>query len=353
MRRESERLRGVNLLSKFGRITMSKIFSSEIDAILEGTSRSFYLSLKELPRPIRKQVSLLYLLARTSDTIADSERGDISRRLDALASFNDFCMNNSANPPVLNDISILQRNESELLLLEKVEKIVSILGEFSESDVEYIRKCLDIIISGQILDLERFSSETGKIIAIHTERELDDYAYRVAGSVGEFWTRMALQHLFEVDGESEQILFDRGIKFGKALQMINILRDIPADLSLGRCYIPSSSLADLGLKPRDLLDKSNMDIFRPLYNKYLDLTDLYFESAVDYIEKIPHRQFRFRGACMLPVIIGKRTSSLLRDGNVLDSENRIKIDRSEINKTVKNVVMAVPFRNSSQKILRD
>ena len=135
--------------------------------------------------------------------------------------------------------------------------------------------------------------------------------------------------------------------------MINILRDIPADLSLGRCYIPATSLADLGLNPEDLLDKGNMDIFRPLYDKYLDLTDLYFESAVEYIEKIPHRQFRFRGACMLPVIIGRRTSSLLREGNVLDSENRIKIDRSEINKTVRTVVMAVPFRNSSQKILRE
>jgi len=332
---------------------MSRIFNSEIDAILEGTSRSFYLSLKELPRPIRKQVSLLYLLARTSDTIADSERGSTSSRLDALESFNDFCMNKSDNPPVLKDISILQRNESERLLLEKIEQIVSILEEFSESDVEDIRKCLKIIISGQILDLERFSSKRGNIISIDTEKELDDYAYRVAGSVGEFWTTMALQHLFEIDEKSEQLLFDKGIKFGKALQMINILRDIPADLSLGRCYIPASSLADLGLNSVDLLDKGNMEIFRPLYNKYLDLTDLYFESAVEYIEKIPHRQFRFRGACMLPVIIGKRTSSLLREGNVLDSENRIKIDRSEIKKTVKNVVMAVPFRNSSQKLLRN
>ncbi|MAH98191.1 MAG: hypothetical protein CMA12_02420 [Euryarchaeota archaeon] len=332
---------------------MSRIFNSEIDAILEGTSRSFYLSLKELPRPIRKQVSLLYLLARTSDTIADSERGSTSSRLDALESFNDFCMNKSDNLPVLKDISILQRNESERLLLEKIEQIVSILEEFSESDVEDIRKCLKIIISGQILDLERFSSKRGNIISIDTEKELDDYAYRVAGSVGEFWTTMALQHLFEIDEKSEQLLFDTGIKFGKALQMINILRDIPADLSLGRCYIPASSLADLGLNSVDLLDKRNMDIFRPLYNKYLDLTDLYFESAVEYIEKIPHRQFRFRGACMLPVIIGKRTSSLLREGNVLDSENRIKIDRSEIKKTVKNVVMAVPFRNSSQKLLRN
>ena len=62
---------------------MSGIFDSELDSILEGTSRSFYLSLKELPNSIRPQVSLLYMLARTSDTIADSEQGDSSELLES------------------------------------------------------------------------------------------------------------------------------------------------------------------------------------------------------------------------------------------------------------------------------
>ncbi|SVA95754.1 uncharacterized protein METZ01_LOCUS148608, partial [marine metagenome] len=53
---------------------MADLLDTELDAILEGTSRSFYLSLKELPSGVRSQVGLLYLLARTSDTIADSER---------------------------------------------------------------------------------------------------------------------------------------------------------------------------------------------------------------------------------------------------------------------------------------
>ena len=63
---------------------MPGIFDSELDSILEGTSRSFFLSLKELPKAIRAQVSLLYMLARTSDTIADSEEGSPEERLIAL-----------------------------------------------------------------------------------------------------------------------------------------------------------------------------------------------------------------------------------------------------------------------------
>ena len=331
---------------------MSGIFNSELDSILEGTSRSFYLSLKELPRAIRPQVSLLYMLARTSDTIADSEGGEPRELLEALESYDDFTQGRTSEAPTLSSFSEFQTNKSEGLLLKNVETIVSRIEGFSESDQESIRSCLGIIISGQILDVNRFSLGAEDIPSIEKDDELDDYAYRVAGSVGEFWTRMSLAHLFKLDHEKENQLFENGVRFGKSLQMINILRDIPADLELGRCYIPRKSLEKYKLSPHDLLDKSKMEPFRPLYNEYLDLTSRYLESAIQYIEMIPHSQFRLRGSCMLPVIIGKRTVSLLRGRNVLDRKDRIKIDRSEIKEVVKQVVMAVPFKGSSKRLLR-
>ena len=331
---------------------MSGIFNSELDSILEGTSRSFYLSLKELPRAIRPQVSLLYMLARTSDTIADSEGGEPRELLEALESYDDFTQGRSSEAPTLSSFSEFQTNKSEGLLLKNVETIVSRIEGFSESDQESIRSCLGIIISGQILDVKRFSLGAEDIPSIEKDDELDDYAYRVAGSVGEFWTRMSLAHLFKLDHEKENQLFENGVRFGKSLQMINILRDIPADLELGRCYIPRKSLEKHKLSPHDLLDKSKMEPFRPLYDEYLDLTSRYLESAIQYIEMIPHSQFRLRGSCMLPVIIGKRTVSLLRGRNVLDRKDRIKIDRSEIKEVVQQVVMAIPFKGSSKKLLR-
>ena len=331
---------------------MSGIFNSELDSILEGTSRSFYLSLKELPRAIRPQVSLLYMLARTSDTIADSEGGEPRELLEALESYDDFTQGRSSEAPTLSSFSEFQTNKSEGLLLKNVETIVSRIEGFSESDQESIRSCLGIIISGQILDVNRFCLGAEDIPSIEKDDELDDYAYRVAGSVGEFWTRMSLAHLFKLDHEKENQLFENGVRFGKSLQMINILRDIPADLELGRCYIPRKSLEKYKLSPHDLLDKSKMEPFRPLYDEYLDLTSRYLESAIQYIEMIPHSQFRLRGSCMLPVIIGKRTVSLLRGRNVLDRKDRIKIDRSEIKEIVKQVVMAIPFKGSSKKLLR-
>ena len=164
---------------------------------------------------------------------------------------------------------------------------------------------------------------------------------------------MSLDHLFKIKEENEAEIFENGVRFGKALQMINILRDIPADLELGRCYIPRRSLDEHGMSPSDLLDSSKMESFRPLYNEYLDLTDQHLDSAIQYIEMLPHSQFRLRGSCMLPVIIGKKTVSLLRGRNVLDPEKKVKISRSEVKEVVKKVIMAVPFKGSSKRLLRE
>ena len=333
---------------------MADLLDPELDTILEGTSRSFYLSLKELPSGVRSQVGLLYLLARTSDTIADSERGSTEDRLVALEQYNEYAQGRSDTPPDLSELARLQRIGSERKLLESVAATVSCIGRFRDSDQLHIRRCLDIIVGGQSLDLQRFSAASeGQIVALEDDGELDDYAYRVAGSVGEFWTRMTLDHLYDTDAQTEAVLFEKGVRFGKALQLINILRDIPEDMRMGRCYIPSSSLSAHGMEPADLLDKGNMERFRPLFDSYIDIAESHLDAAVEYIGMLPHSQLRLRGACMLPVLIGQRTLSLLREGNVLDSDSRIKITRSDINGLLKRVALAIPFAKSSEALLNE
>ena len=333
---------------------MADLLDTELDAILEGTSRSFYLSLKELPSGVRSQVGLLYLLARTSDTIADSEQGSADSKLVALEHYNEYAQGRSDSLPDLSELARLQRIDSERKLLESMPATVACIGQFSDSDQLHIRHCLDVIVGGQILDLQRFFGATEeKVVALSEDTELDDYTYRVAGSVGEFWTRMALDHLYDTDAETEASLFEKGIRFGKALQMINILRDIPVDLRMGRCYIPSSSLSAHDLAPTDLLDEGNMERFRPLFESYIDAAESHLDAAVSYIEMLPHSQFRLRGSCMLPVLIGQRTLKLLRGSNVLDASSRIKITRSDIKGLVRKVAFAIPFAKSSKRLLNE
>ena len=297
---------------------MSVLINDKIDNLLKSTSRSFYPTLKYLPKKVRGQIGLLYLLARVADTIADSKHGDTEELLRLLHSYNDVAQGKSDKLPDFSSLAEIQDNPHEAELLRNVEYVVEGLVVYPEEDRERMLECLDIIVSGQILDLERFgpANEGGNISALNDNLELDDYTFRVAGCVGVFWTKMSLAHIISIPPEQEKEFFEKGVRFGKALQMINILRDIPEDLRFGRCYIPRQELDKHGMKPDDLLTPSNIGKFRPLYDEYLDLTNEHLDAAIEYIKMLPETQFRLKASCMLPVLIGQRTVTLLRDGNI-------------------------------------
>ena len=332
---------------------MSVLIGEEIDKLLETTSRSFYPTLKYLPKKIRGQIGLLYLLARVADTIADSKVGETEELIEALTQYNDVAQGRKQDLPDLMELAKMQSNPDEGELLRNVQKVVDALSVYEKDDQVRMLECLDIIVSGQIMDLQRFgiAREGGNISSLQSEEELDDYTFRVAGCVGVFWTKMSLAHMMKLSKEKEELFFENGIRFGKALQMINILRDIPEDLRFGRCYIPGHRLEEHGLTPNDLLDSSNIAKFRPLYDTYLDLTSEHLDAAVEYIRMIPDRQLRLKAASMLPVLIGQRTVTLLREGNILDSEEKIKITRDEMKGYFKKLLRALIIPGGVQRLL--
>lgn len=332
---------------------MAVLINAKIDKLLETTSRSFYPTLKYLPKKIRGQIGLLYLLARLADTIADSKHGETDVLLDLLNKYNDVAQGRSRKLPDFNDLAEIQTNPHEAELLMNAEDVIEGLSEYEEGDRQRILECLEIIVGGQVLDLQRFgpAKEGGNISSLKTNEELDDYAYRVAGCVGTFWSKMSLAHLMTLPPEKEKVFLEKGIQFGKALQMINILRDIPEDLRFGRCYIPSEALAEHGLEPEDILGDSNLEVFRPLYDSYLDLTNIHLEAATDYIRMLPDKQFRLKASCMLPVLIGQRTVTLLRTGNILDSNERIKVTRDEIKSYARKLLRALIIPGGVRRLL--
>ena len=334
-------------------VKMAVLVNAKIDSLLESTSRSFYPTLKYLPKKIRGQIGLLYLLARVADTIADSKEGETEELKLLLSQYNDVAQGRSETLPDFSETANIQDNESEAELLRNVPDVIEGLQEYSEADRERMLECLETIVGGQILDLDRFgvAKEGGEISALVNNEEMDDYTYRVAGCVGVFWTKMSLAHLMSLGRYKEEELFAKGIRFGKALQMINILRDIPEDLSFGRCYIPSEALARHDLTPEDLLKKGNIDKFRPLYDEYLDITNDHLDAAVEYIKMLPETQFRLKASCMLPVLIGQRTVTLLREGNILDSADRIKVTRDEIKSYAKKLLRALVIPGGVKRLL--
>jgi farnesyl-diphosphate farnesyltransferase len=312
--------------------------------LLKATARSFYLTLRVLPPAVRPQISLAYLLARTTDTIADTEIVPLAQRLDSLANLRAHIAGQAAAPLDFDDLARHQGLAAERILLEKVRDSLAALQALAAADRALVRSVLETITGGQELDLQRFANHrAGEIIALKTAAELDDYTYRVAGCVGEFWTRLCRAHLFPRAELDEQQLITDGIRFGKGLQLVNILRDLLADLKNGRCYLPLEKLTDAGLRPEDLLQPENAAKFLPLYRAQLDQAEAHLAAGWRYTNTLPFGQFRVRLACAWPVLLGIKTVKKLRVASVSALQQRVKVPRGEVYGLLAWSVLACPI----------
>ena len=315
-----------------------------LTSLLRDVSRSFYLTMRLLPAPVRRQISLAYLLARTSDTIADTDLVDVQSRLQCLSALRERILGRDHAPLSLARLSGNQGSQAERVLLERSEDSLRLLLDLDEPDRQRVRHVLDIIISGQELDLQRFGAAgAGQIVALESEEDLNDYTYRVAGCVGEFWTEMCAAHLWPAASLDSDALMRNAVRFGKGLQLVNILRDLPRDLRQGRCYIPAQSLRAAGLVPRDLLSSQNEARFRPVFDQLLGVAEGHLTAGWEYIRALPKGQVRLRLGCAPPVLIGVRTLGLLRRENMLDATRRLKVSRREVHYLRVRSVFLLPF----------
>jgi farnesyl-diphosphate farnesyltransferase len=314
--------------------------------LLEQVSRSFYLTLRILPAPVRRQIGLAYLLARTTDTIADTAIIPPEQRLAVLQRLRERILGVHQQPLPLAELARQQGARAERALLERVEESLSLLNEFSKADQACIREVLRVISSGQELDLARFAGAGAQnIIPLRTDAELDDYTYRVAGCVGEFWTRLCRAHLFPEVSLDESALVADAVRFGKGLQLVNVLRDVPGDLRQGRCYLPAEPLARVGLSPVDLLSPAVEPRLRPLYDRYLAQARDHLEAGWAYTLALPPSAGgRVRLGCAWPILLGVATLKSLAVQNVLDPAQHIKVPRPEVRRILWKTVVRYPFR---------
>ena len=299
--------------------------------LLRQVSRTFSLSLAILPRSLRGPIGLAYLLARAADTIADTRLVDRRDRLRQLEALRD-ALATGAVAPRLTGLAAVQDDPAERRLLERLPECFAALERLAATDAARVRMVLATITEGMIFDLTHFPGDDGGgLRALESLDDLDRYTYLVAGSVGEFWTEIHVAHRRRLARWDLPLMKTRGARFGKALQMTNVLRDLPRDLRIGRCYLPRPELQTLGLAPADLLDPRSATRVRPLLDRLLRLTLDHYEVAWRYTLEIPRAEVRMRLACAWPLLIGLGTLELLATSHeFLVPDRRIKLSRAAV-----------------------
>ena len=206
-----------------------------------------------------------------------------------------------------------------------------------------MREVLATLTSGMVFDLTRFhGEEPNALAALETLEELDHYTYLIAGCVGPFWTALHAAHRPRLRRWDLAARSAQAVRFGKALQLTNVLRDVPADLRSGRCYVPARELAALGLAPRDLLDPGTMSRARPLLHRLRALAVDHYEVAWQYTLAIPRLEWRMRLACAWPLLIGLATlRELAAHPDPLGAAAPIKVGRREVRTILARSLIAV------------
>lgn len=314
--------------------------------LLASVSRSFYLTIRILPPGLRGPIGLAYLLARASDTIADTADAPAAVRLQYLAVFAGMIRTRDTTgiADLQRDIRPVAAGECELIA--KLDRCLEWLATMSEADRRDIAAVMEKIVRGQTLDLERFAAPGG-IVALQSAAELDEYTYLVAGCVGEFWTRICLRHLPHYATLDAAELERIGINYGKGLQLVNILRDAPADLRDGRCYLPEDELRAAGISPQRLVGEPAAA--RPVFERWTAQARAHLDDGFRYIEGL--RPARLRAGCFLPWYLGIRTLRLIQDRPPLENLGKIKVPRSTVYRALLASV-PVAFSNAALRLLR-
>ncbi len=259
--------------------------------LLKAVSRSFYLSMHALPPAMRRGISLGYLLARATDSVADTSSAPAERRAGVLRQMGEaVCgqLDAAAERELLcclqGEMAEAQANPAERRLLQRFGEALAALRACPEAEQQLVQGVLSTIVEGQLWDIRYFEAHA----SVESDEQTLDYTYRVAGCVGAFWTQLGYETLgagFAAQ-ERRELMQQAAVRYGRGLQLVNILRDAAEDAARGRCYLCT---------PRE---------------RWLARAQRYLADGVDYSRRL--RGFRLRFASMLPALIGQKTLELLR-----------------------------------------
>lgn len=309
--------------------------------LLRGVSRSFYLSIRLLPGALRQPIAVAYLLARATDTLADTGnagRAERAAMLAALAGAIDGADCAICAADISKAFAPLQDDPAERQLILALPQCLVWLDRLAPPDRDDVRTVLRHITRGQQRDLERFVPGTTR--ALSSAAELDEYTYLVAGCVGEFWTDLCFRHLPRFATLPQAEMRELGRRYGMALQLVNILRDAGPDLATGRCYFPADQLAAAGVDPAGIA--SRPEAFEPVWRAWQAQAQDGLEAGMRYADAVRSR--RVRVASALPAVIATRTLALLLMAGPRRLQHKVKVPRREVRALLTRIALTLGGR---------
>ncbi|MDR1124415.1 MAG: squalene/phytoene synthase family protein [Elusimicrobiota bacterium] len=300
-----------------------------LDELLKATARTLYLSAKIMPSKTRKAFCCGYLLCRAADSIADTGLIEAGLRLRLIKDYPRIIQTQDAKLLSAFFAAVprgAKMHAAEQTLLNNIDICLKAYNALPPAHRDMILDVAGAVCSAMERDLSYFPAENYRLIkALPDAAQTIAYCDEMGGEPGAFWARLLL------DGKKNDDFINNGRAVGRALQITNILRDLPADAAIGRCYLPLTDLTAQNLLPQDLLNKKNYKKLRPVIFKWINFGVENISAAPDFMAKIPRMQLGARAAVAWPVLWSLDTLLLLAKAkNLLDKKRRVRISKTTI-----------------------
>jgi farnesyl-diphosphate farnesyltransferase len=317
-------------------------FQSEM---LEGVSRTFALTIPQLPAELCRVVSNAYLLCRIVDTIEDepvlsgAQKNSFCQQF--LRTFNSARNAEPFSRQLCASLSS-QTPPAEHELIHNVPRVIRITRGFSEPQREALQRCVRTMAKG----MGQFQLR-GEKYGLQSLEDLDEYCYYVAGVVGQMLTHLFCLHSAEV-AKQHHALMALAVSFGQGLQMTNILKDVWEDYQHGACWLPRKMFAEEGFDLSDLTKAESRRGFERGVQRLVGIAHRHLKNALAYTLLIPKQETGIRNFCLWA--IGLAVLTLRKINNHLDytDGNQVKISRL----SVKGTILATQLTRQNETLLK-
>ena len=246
---------------------------------LQKHGKSFYWASFFLPKKNKKIASELYSICRFFDDLADENDEDQTKRLSE--EFQQICKD--LNHPI--NIFFRSHNIS-----------IKILGD---------------LVDGLIKDQTN--------VRIKSEKELIEYAYQVAGTVG-----LMMSPLIMVDDKKAN---KHAVDLGIAMQLTNIARDIYEDALMDRIYLPQDWIKNTRIAELTKISSNkNPILIKTAMSKLIELSETYYKNGFAGMRYIP---IKTRLAIFFAAKIYRAIGQKIKKNNYEYSSKRVYVDKFE------------------------
>jgi len=299
--------------------------------LLEGVSRTFALTIPQLPNGLYEAVANAYLLCRIVDTVEDEVSLNAKQKEHFCDRFIEVVRTGEGASRFATDLVPLlseQTIPAEHVLIQVTARVIEITHSFAPEQIEALLGCVETMAKGmpvyQGMDLHG---------GLATMKDMDEYCYYVAGCVGEMLAKLFCYYSPEINQNREQLL-ELSTSFGQGLQMTNILKDIWDDAQRGVCWLPQDIFTETGFDLKNLNTATSTAEFQLGLEHLISIAQGHLKNAMTYTQLLPSHEVGMRNFCLWALGMAVLTLNEIKQHLDFNDSSQVKITRKSVKATI-------------------